>query len=192
MKNKLAKTMKQIVLLLVLGSLFLCPKSASAGNEADEETLEFDLRDGYLRLVALDSNLGSILDSFRYGGEDSEFFDLDGDGTADIKLSTYYTVYYSYRGILTPVFGGSIHGDFELKPTEEHPFRYTEWDYDAQKEVMHNVSSVVFHFPAEPVKEAPAPAVAGSRCRFDIPHAAALADIEVINRFLTRAIFFVC
>ena len=153
MKNKLAKTMKQIVLLLVLGSLFLCPKSASAGNEADEETLEFDLRDGYLRLVALDSNLGSILDSFRYGGEDSEFFDLDGDGTADIKISTCYTVYYSYRGVLTPVFGGSIHGDFELKPTEEHPFRYTEWDYDAQKEVMHNVSSVVFHFPAEPVKE---------------------------------------
>ena len=136
--------------MIAVGALRALPAEAS---ETDEETLEFDLRDGYLRLVALDSNLGSILDSFRYGGEDSEFFDLDGDGTADIKISTYYTVYYSYRGVLTPVFGGSIHGDFELKPTEEHPFRYTEWDYDAQKEVMHNVSSVVFHFPAEPVKE---------------------------------------
>ena len=138
-----------LVAMIATGELRLLP--AKAGN-AEEETMEFDLRDGYLGMESVNTRLWSVLNSFRYGGENSEFFDLDGDGTADLKISTVYTVYYSYRCVLTPVSGGSIHGDFVLKPTKEHPLEYTEWDDNTLKNVTHMVKSVAFHFPAEPVK----------------------------------------
>ena len=139
-----------MVAMIVIGAL--CALPAKAGK-TEEETMEFDLRDGYLGLESVNTRLWSVLNSFRYGGENSEFFDLDGDGTADLKISTVYTVYYSYRCVLTPVSGGSIHGDFVLKPTKEHPLEYTEWDDNTLKNVTHMVKSVAFHFPAEPVKE---------------------------------------
>ena len=135
--------------MIAMGALRALPAKA---GETEEETLEFDLRDGYLRMEYSDTNrLESVFSSFRCDDKDC-LYDLDGDGTADIKLSVCLAIYYYYHDVLTPVSGGSILGDFVLKPTKEHPLSYNAWDSDAGENVTRTVTSLVFHFPSEPVK----------------------------------------
>jgi len=134
--------------MIAMGALRALPAKA---GEAEEETLEFDLRDGYLRRT--DSSgfiMQTILNSYRCSREDSLLYDLDGDGTADVRISIWNKVFYNAHEVLTPVPGGSILGDYVLKATPERPLEYMT--YENGPAVTHTVSSVVFHFPEEPVK----------------------------------------
>jgi hypothetical protein len=153
MKNKLAKTMKRIALLFVLGGLFLCPKSVFAGSGDSKETLELDLRNGYLVLGEENNSIwDNVLKPFRLDIEDYKgaMYDLDGDGTADLRISTCHTIEYNYRNVATPVFGGSICGDYDLKNSGKK-LEYPEWGENGI-EIKHELSSVVIHFPETPVK----------------------------------------
>ncbi len=134
--------------MIAMGALRALPAKA---GEAEGETLECDLRDGYLRRT--DSSgfiMQTILNSYRCGGEDVFLYDLDRDGTADVRISRWNKVNYDAHEVLTPVPGGSILGDYVLKATPEHPLEYMT--YENGPAVTHTVSFVVFHFPEEPVK----------------------------------------
>ena len=137
-----------MLVMIAMGALRALPAKA---GEAEGETLEFDLRDGYLRRT--DSSgfiMQTILNSYRCGGEDVFLYDLDRDGTADVRISIWNKVFYDAHEVLTPVPGGSILGDYVLKATPERPLEYMT--YENGPAVTHTVSSVVFHFPEEPVK----------------------------------------
>ena len=129
----------------------LCALPAKAG-EAEGETLEFDLRDGYQSYVMSYDPFPVLFSSYQCGQEGEKLYDLDGDGTPDFKISIWSTYGYSWNNVMTPVPGGSIHGDYVLKPTEGDSFSYQAWWEDSANPVTHTFSSIVFHFPEEPVK----------------------------------------
>jgi len=146
--------MKRIALLFVLGGLFLCPKSVFAGSGDDQDTMEFDLRDGYLRLEKTNGPIWQILSPYRLDIEEDytgAMYDLDGDGSTDLRISTYYTIDYHYREVVTPIFGGSICGDYVIKAAPGQKIEYTDFD-ENWNEVKCAVSSVVIRFPEKPVQ----------------------------------------
>ncbi len=149
-KRSVIATIVFAMMAFMIAMGVLCALPAKAG-EAEGETLEFDLRDGYLRRT--DSSgfiMQTILNSYRCSREDNLLYDLDGDGTADVRISIWNKVFYDAHEVLTPVPGGSILGDYVLKATPERPLEYMT--YENGPAVTHTVSSVVFHFPEEPVK----------------------------------------
>lgn len=138
-----------MVAMIAMGGLCTLPAKAS---ETEEGTLEFDLRDGYLRYGTSMNPIRAVFSSFHCSQDGMEdWYDLDRDGTPDFKISVWFTYGYSQNDVMTPVPGGSIHGDYVVKPTDGNPFRYQTWE-DSSNPVTHMISSIVFHFPEETVE----------------------------------------
>ena len=136
--------------VMLLGIVGARPAKAVGGK------WDIDLRGGYRIINFFTEPFTDILAQCGIVMSDNGMFDLDGDGSYDLRrIITYstYTEYYSELIVIIPVAGGSIKGDYTLKSDAAHPMIIAAGYDDEGNEITEEVTEIVFHFPQEEIRE---------------------------------------
>ena len=136
--------------VMLLGIVGVRPAKAVGGK------WDIDLRGGYRIINFFTEPFTDILAQRGIVMSDNGMFDLDGDGSYDLRLIyTYspYTEYYSELIVIIPVANGSIKGDYTLKSDAAHPMIIAAGYDDEGNEITEEVTEIVFHFPQEEIRE---------------------------------------